>query len=199
MAILRFVINKHNLLQKRHFILTQTRDGRGIIGPWSTVHNRSSPSISNCIFLHNILHINNAKLIVSSAWWPLNRGENNGRTLDGTAIKWPRPLDRGGSFIVYSFLQIFWDFDFWPLKGDSTVYVSFTVEQYQGPSTLINNEIGEGRGDKMMTRTKANWLLRWNMQYRSADTLFWQMSIYIDIDDVYHPINERQLVLFKSG
>ena len=162
------------------------------------VHNRSSSSISNCVFLHHILQINKAKLSVSSAWWPLNRGENNGRTLVGTAIKWPQPLDRGACFILYSFLQIFWDFDFWPLNGDSTAYVSFPVEQYQGPSVPINNEIGEGRGDKMMTRTKENWHLRWNMQYRSADTLLWQMSIYISIDDVYHPIDERQLIPFKS-
>ena len=38
--------------------------------------------------------------------------------------------------------------------------VLFPVEQYQGPSIPINNEIGEGRGDKMMTRTKANWDLQ---------------------------------------
>ena len=128
-----------------------------IIGPWSTVHNRSSPSLSNCIFLHNILQINNAKLSVSSAWWPLNRRENNGRTIVGTAIKWPRPLDRGGCLILYSFLQLFRDFDFWPLNGDlwdPTVYVSFPVEQYQGPSTPINNEIGEGWGTKWWPEPK---------------------------------------------
>ena len=71
-----------------------------------------------------------------------------------------RPLDRGGCLILYSFLQLFRDFDFWPLNGDPTVYVLFPVEKYQGPSTPINNEIGEGRGNKMMTRTKANWLVQ---------------------------------------
>ena len=71
-----------------------------------------------------------------------------------------RPLDRGGCLILYSFLQLFRDFDLWPLNGDPTVDVLFPVEQYQGPSTTINNEIGEGKGDKMMTRTKENWHLR---------------------------------------
>ena len=37
-----------------------------------------------------------AKLSVSSAWWLLNRGANNGKTLVGMAKGWPWPLDRAG-------------------------------------------------------------------------------------------------------
>ena len=43
-----------------------------------------------------------AKLSLSSAWWPVNRGDNNGRTLVGTAKRWP--LNRG--LISHSFLQL---------------------------------------------------------------------------------------------
>ena len=166
------------------------------------VHNRSSSSISNCIFLRHILQINNAKLSVSSTWWPLNGRANNGRTLVGMAIKWPRSLDRGGCLILYSFLQLFRDFDFWPLNGNPTVYVLFPVEQYQWPSVPINSQIGEGRGvDKTMTRTKANRHLRWNIQYYMGQRIpyFDRHKFFIDIDDVYHAIDERQLILFKSG
>ena len=35
----------------------------------------------DCIFFRHII-LNKAKLSVSSAWWPLNRGENNRLTLD---------------------------------------------------------------------------------------------------------------------
>ena len=42
------------------------------------VHNRTSPCISECICIK-------AKLRVSSAWWLLNRGVNNGKTLVGMA------------------------------------------------------------------------------------------------------------------
>ena len=42
--------------------------------------------------------------------------------------RWPRPLNRG--LISHSFLQLFWDFDYWPLNrgwplnDDSTVFLS---------------------------------------------------------------------------
>ena len=83
-----------------------------------------------------------------------------------------RPLDRGGCLILYSFLQLFRDFDFWPLNGDPTVYVLFPVEQYQGPSTPINNEIGEGRGDKNDDQNQRKLALAMKYALLSADTLF---------------------------
>ena len=43
------------------------------------VHNRSSTSISDCI--PSSYFWNEAKLGVSSAWWPLYKGDNNGRAL----------------------------------------------------------------------------------------------------------------------
>ena len=79
------------------------------------------------------------------------------------------------------------------------MYVLLPVEQYQGPSIPINNEIGEGRGDKNDDQNQRKLALAMKHVSLSADTPFWQMSIYIDIDDVYHPTNERQLILFKSG
>ena len=57
---------------------------------------------------------NEAKLSVSGAWWPLNRGVNKGRTLFGTAKSWPRPLNSG--LRAHSFLQLFRAFDYWPLN-----------------------------------------------------------------------------------
>ena len=54
----------------------------------------------------------------SSAYWPLNRGDNNRWTLVGTAKRWPRPLNRG--LISHSFLQLFRDSDHQPLKADVT-------------------------------------------------------------------------------
>ena len=73
-------------------------------------HNRLSPSILNCIFLHHIL--NEAELSMSSAQWPFSRGDNNGRTLVGMAKRWLLIRD----LIFDSFLQLFWDFDYWPLS-----------------------------------------------------------------------------------
>ena len=43
------------------------------------------------------LHI--SKLRVLNSWWPLNRGENNGRILIGTAKRRPQPLN--GSSTVF--------------------------------------------------------------------------------------------------
>ena len=89
------------LVQTSLYFKTNARRGREA---YLLVHNRSPRSISHCIFLHHFLK-NEVKLSVSSASWPLNRGNNNKRTLAGTAKKWPRPLDRGGHFIlVYSLL-----------------------------------------------------------------------------------------------
>ena len=42
------------------------------------LHNWSSPS--KTLFLFFILYHNEAKVRVSSTLWPLNRGENNGKT-----------------------------------------------------------------------------------------------------------------------
>ena len=72
------------------------------------VHNRSSPSISDCIFRHHSLG-------VTSAWWPLNGGDNNGRILVGKTKRWPQPLNRG--LISHSFLQLFRVFYHWPLNA----------------------------------------------------------------------------------
>ena len=47
--------------------------------PTVLVHNQLSPSILECIFLYYILK-EKAKLSVSSAWWLLNRGDNNGNS-----------------------------------------------------------------------------------------------------------------------
>ena len=53
-----------------------------------------------------------AKHRISHPCWPLNRGKNNGRTLIGTAKKWPRPLNRGGCLkgVLFTVLyrQQFW-------------------------------------------------------------------------------------------
>ena len=52
----------------------------------------------------------------------LGAPENNCRTFFGSAKRWPRPLNRG--LISHSFIQLFWDFDYWPLNEDSTVLLS---------------------------------------------------------------------------
>ena len=67
---------------------------------------------------------NKFKLTVSSACSPLNRGDINGRTLVGMAKRCPQPvkqrlLKRG--LVFKSFLQLFQDFDYWPLDGRSAV------------------------------------------------------------------------------
>ena len=68
---------------------------------------------------------NKSKLNVSGAWWLLNRGDNNWRTLFGVAKRCLWPLSMGLS--SHCFLKIFWDFDHWlfnsgwPLNGGSTV------------------------------------------------------------------------------
>ena len=68
---------------------------------------------------------NKSKLNLSGAWWLLNRGDNNWRTLIGMAKRCPWPLSTGLS--SHCFLQIFWDFDHWlfnrgwPLNGGWTV------------------------------------------------------------------------------
>ena len=54
-----------------------------------------------CIFLHHILK-NKAKLSASSAWWPLNRGQND-RTLTRMPKRWQRPLDGGGGLLKRGF------------------------------------------------------------------------------------------------
>ena len=65
------------------------------------------------LFLHNyVLQQNKAKLSLSNACWPFNRGENNGKTLVETA-RWPLT----GGLISHYFLQLFRDCDYWPLNG----------------------------------------------------------------------------------
>ena len=87
------------------------------------MYNWSSPSNSDCIiifFQHYILEIMpNYIVCVSSVRQLFNRGDNNRRTLVGTAKRWLQPLNRGLS--SHSFL--FWDYWLlnrgWPLYGGS--------------------------------------------------------------------------------
>ena len=67
------------------------------------VHNRSSTSISDCI--PSSYFWNEAKLGVSSAWWPLSKGDNNGRAL---MIETAKRLSLNRDVISrHSFLQLF--------------------------------------------------------------------------------------------
>ena len=67
------------------------------------VHNRSSTSISDCI--PSSYFWNEAKLGVSSAWWPLYKGDNNGRAL---MIETAKRLSLNRDVISrHSFLQLF--------------------------------------------------------------------------------------------
>ena len=52
------------------------------------------------------------------------------------------------------------------------MYVLFLVEQYQGPSIPINNEIGEGRGDKNDDQNQRKLALAMKHVSLSADTPF---------------------------
>ena len=76
------------------------------------VHSRLSLS-QTVFFLHHIIHEIHCKvkLSVSSACWPLNKGDNKGRTLTGTFKRWPWPLNWG--LILHYFLQLFGEFDYW--------------------------------------------------------------------------------------
>ena len=77
------------------------------------VHNRSSTSISDCI--PSSYFWNEAKLGVSSAWWPLYKGDNNGRAL---MIETAKRLSLNRDVIsLHSFLQFF----VWRLIGGSSV------------------------------------------------------------------------------
>ena len=67
------------------------------------VHNRSSTSIWDCI--PSSYFWNEAKLGVSSAWWPLSKGDNNGRAL---MIETAKRLSLNRDVISrHSFLQLF--------------------------------------------------------------------------------------------
>ena len=68
------------------------------------VHNRSSTSISDCI--PSSYFWNEAKLGVSSAWWPLYKGDNNGRALMIETAKRLMSLNRD-VISRHSFLQLF--------------------------------------------------------------------------------------------
>ena len=72
-------------------------------------HNWSSPSFSDSIFLHHIL-----KMKPNYLYQTLDICDNNGRTLVGTAKRWPLLLNR--SLIFPSFLQLFWNLDYWLLN-----------------------------------------------------------------------------------
>ena len=78
---------------------------------------------------------NEANLSVSSAWWPLNRGGNNGRTLVRMDKKGSQTLNRG--LISHSFLQLFRDFDNWPFKRGWPLNRDSAVEPKEPPSCLI--------------------------------------------------------------
>ena len=79
-----------------------------------------------------------------SAWWPLNRGDKNGRTLVGTANRWPWLLNRGGCFIEVLFSILFYN------------------NNYFG--TLITGclmEDGQLIGDCLMEARLYTWSLTW--------------------------------------
>ena len=78
---------------------------------------------------------NEANLSVSSAWWLLNRGGNNGRTLVRMDKQGSQSLNRG--LISHSFLQLFRDFDNWPLKRGWPLNRGLTVEPKEPSSCLI--------------------------------------------------------------
>ena len=71
--------------------------------------------LSRTVFLHHSLEIKPNYRSVSSVWRPLNRGDNNEKALVGTTKMWLRSLNRG--LISPSILQLFRDFDYWPLNG----------------------------------------------------------------------------------
>ena len=98
---------------------------------WSTV-GRQLPS-RTVFFLSDSW--NEANLSVSSAWWPVNRGGNNGRTLVRMDKKGSQTLNRG--LISHSFLQLFRDFDNWPFKRGWPLNRGLTVEPKEPPSCLI--------------------------------------------------------------
>ena len=68
------------------------------------VNNRSSPSIFG-LYFPSSCSWNKAKLSVSSAWRPLNGGDNNGRTIVETPKRRLQPLNRG--FIPILFYNYF--------------------------------------------------------------------------------------------
>lgn len=69
-----------------------------------------------------------ATLFISSAWWPLNRGDKDS-TLVGMAKRCPRPREGGARLIEVSFTILFYCCPFnrgrtpnrWPFKGGSIV------------------------------------------------------------------------------
>ena len=97
------------------------------------IHSWSSTSISDCIFIIRFLKWSH--LSVSSAWWRVNRGGNNGRTLVRMDKKGSQTLNRG--LISHSFLQLFRDFDNWPFKRGWPLNRGSTVEPKEPPSCLI--------------------------------------------------------------
>ena len=100
------------LKQNHHcYNLKQTHGSNALL-----VHNQLSPCISDCIFLHKV------KQSVSSARWPLNRGDSKRRTLDRMAKRWPWPFCRDLAYNnFFNFCNQ--DFDYWfmlnrgPLRG----------------------------------------------------------------------------------
>ena len=99
---------------------------------WSTV-GRQLPS-RTVFFLSDSWIEDN--LSVSSAWWPVNRGGNNGRTLVRMDKKGSQTLNRG--LISHSFLQLFRDFDNWPYKRGWPLNRDSAVEPKEPPRCLIS-------------------------------------------------------------
>ena len=89
--------------QKHHYILQQKRNGGSITGPQSVV------SFYLGLFSF-ILLFNKGKLWLLSAWWPLNRGDNNGKIIVTKAKRWPRSLNRGGRSIEVYFPILFFNY-----------------------------------------------------------------------------------------
>ena len=102
------------------------------------VHNRSSTSISDCI--PSSYFWNEAKLGVSSAWWPLYKGDNNGRALMIETAK-RLPLNRD-VISRHSFLQLFCVESYQRLNC-ITVFIVCMCDQTKpvGEINQVNNKI----------------------------------------------------------
>ena len=85
----------------------ETSDDREEKHHWSTLHFGLYFAFHFGLYFPSSYTQNEAKRSVPSAWWPLNRGDNNGRIYFGMLKRWPRP-NRGGrltevQFPIFSF------------------------------------------------------------------------------------------------
>ena len=83
----------------------ETSDDREEKHHWSTLGCRL---LSRTVFSF-IIHSKWSQNNVPSAWWPLNRGDNNGRIQLGVMKRWPR-LNRGGRLKEVQFPILFFNY-----------------------------------------------------------------------------------------